>query len=652
MEQEAASNYRNETERVFEQVSEEYKELEEQLDTYQQQPKSKPEAALEKMRAQQKEVSQYVEALEKEMKVLKQNNSELLAQNSHSRALIAKEEADRDLQSQHAANASLEDLVRHLKNDNNAKAQKITHLENTVSELEAMWEQPCFGSAEPLTDSQDFEQEETLQSVINDLENQLETMKNSERLANKEMREVEEDLNNLKILEEELTQDKENLQFQVIDQMNQISELKSQMEELKLTTNYQMDTMRVPELCKMLETECQTHDHKVKQIEANGLADQSEEKVEQFEHINTQLPLKFEGVEQHSIELQEVFLQLQQKTTDVEQKSTGLEEKSAIVEQTMLQFEKQNADITQKSAEPTWLECESTEVVKLELKSKKQAQELQNTLRRIKALAADHTGDSIQPQFCLPAHPSCNKNTDSMMDEVGAKHQQQLTDLQSIVDRKREEIEDVHMPLQLTQARDPLQHLCDMGSPALRQEMEMLQAEVQVVEAAAVEQKRFINSEWESKASASEDRGVGKDTTIAQLTEKLTCLQEEVATVNSADMQLEQEHDSVQVQLEKHEKEVDELTKEVEGFRPEANGVSANILAHFESEIKQLFQVSKTDQSILSEKEKGLYSNIDEPLIQKQERLSKDNTDRKVKQKVIEILQVQLGDAENQITIP
>ena len=47
-----------------------------------------------------------------------------------------------------------------------------------------------------------------------------------------------------------------------------------------------------------------------------------------------------------------------------------------------------------------------------------------------------------------------------------------------------------------------------------------------------------------------------------------------------------------------------------------------------------------------------MYSNIDEQLIQKQERLSKDNTDRKAKQQVIEILQVQLGVAENQITIP
>ena len=68
--------------------------------------------------------------------------------------------------------------------------------------MEAMLEQPRSGSAEPLTDSQDFEQKETLQSVINDLENQLETMKNSERLANEKIHELEEELKNLKTLEE------------------------------------------------------------------------------------------------------------------------------------------------------------------------------------------------------------------------------------------------------------------------------------------------------------------------------------------------------------------------------------------------------------------------------------------------------------------
>ena len=82
VERKVASNYRKETEEIFEQMSAEYKQLEDELTIYQQQPKSKPEAALEKMRAQQKEVSRHVEALKKEIKVLKENNSELLQQNS------------------------------------------------------------------------------------------------------------------------------------------------------------------------------------------------------------------------------------------------------------------------------------------------------------------------------------------------------------------------------------------------------------------------------------------------------------------------------------------------------------------------------------------------------------------------------------------
>ena len=52
------------------------------------------------------------------------------------------------------------------------------------------------------SDSKSFDADDGLTKVIHDLENQLETAKNSQRLADEKIHELEQELKNLKNLEE------------------------------------------------------------------------------------------------------------------------------------------------------------------------------------------------------------------------------------------------------------------------------------------------------------------------------------------------------------------------------------------------------------------------------------------------------------------
>ncbi|KAI0221114.1 hypothetical protein LSAT2_027480 [Lamellibrachia satsuma] len=161
---------------------------------------------------------------------------------------------------------------------------------------------------------------EELSHSITDLEAQVDTLRRAESLALEKVTTLEDELKNLKTLEEELTHDKAALQCRVDRQMTQMSALKAQLDAVKVTEAGDSSSSAVlpsmsPSLQHQLEQERDALTHSSK--EAADLTEQLEqfreqliERDEQLHQMEAQVVVSEKRC-QHVSELEDKIQQLQ-----------------------------------------------------------------------------------------------------------------------------------------------------------------------------------------------------------------------------------------------------------------------------------------------------------------------------------------------------